>query len=445
MFPRFVRQVRLRAVPGAVPKIASVERRGRRGAASRSSRPWLSLRAQDEREPQRTFRKRSEAARPSGSPTRTRSRRAKTAARYGRAIDRIRTFRAPGRVNLIGEYTDLAGGLVLPAALELGVTIEARRGDTIRLTSRERPGDVNVAADGSPVGAAPSGWGRYVAAVAVELDALGRPPVGLDGEVSSTLPIGTGLSSSAALEVAVAVALAAVSEWEVQPLELAQAAQRAELRAVGVPCGIMDQAASLLGRAGHLLLLDTRLLEYEHVPFPERLALVIVDSAVSRRLEHSAYGERRAELETALTALDGRPLDDADPDALALDPVQARRLRHVVTDHARVRETVALLRDPTDASLARLGDVFRAGQQSLRDDLDVTVPEMDLLVDLAYEHGALAARMTGGGFGGSIVALAAADEAQRVAAATRAAYEERTGRRAASVVSRPAAGAGEVP
>ncbi len=333
---------------------------------------------------------------------------------------------------------------MLPAALELGVTIEARPAQAIRLVSRDRPGEAHVAADGSRLAAAPTGWGRYVAAVAAELDALGRPPVGLEGEVSSTLPIGTGLSSSAALEVAVAVALSAVADFDIPPLELAQAAQRAELRAVGVPCGIMDQAASLLGRRGELLLLDTGSLAYEHVPFPDGLALVILDSGVSRSLEHSGYAKRRAELETALAALGDRSLDDADPDALGLDAVPARRLRHVVTDHARVRETVALLRDPTDASLARLGDVFRAGQDSLRDDLEVTVPELDVLVDLAYENGALAARMTGGGFGGSILAIAQEGDAERLALATRSAYEARTGRRAASVVSRPAAGAAEL-
>jgi galactokinase len=324
------------------------------------------------------------------------------------------------------------------------VTIEARPAADIRLTSRDRPGEVHVAADGSPLGAGLSGWGRYVAAVAAELAELGRPPVGLEGEVSSTLPIGTGLSSSAALEVAVGVALCAVAGWELPPLDLAAAAQRAELRAVGVPCGIMDQAASLLGRDGELLLLDTGSLAYEHVTFPDALALVIIDSGVSRSLEQSGYAERRAELETALAALGGRTLDDADPDALGLDPVPGRRLRHVVSDHARVRETAALLSDPTDASLDRLGQVFRAGHDSLRDDLEVTVPELDLLVDLAYENGALAARMTGGGFGGSIVAIAAVEDAGHLAAMTRHAYEVRTGRRVQTVVSRPAAGAREV-
>jgi galactokinase len=331
---------------------------------------------------------------------------------------------------------------VLPAAIELGVTIEARPAQDIHLVSRERPGDVRVAADGMPVGEPPAGWGRYVAAVAMELAELGRPPVGIEGEVSSTLPIGTGLSSSAALEVAVAVALSAVAEFELPPLELARAAQRAELRAVGVPCGIMDQAASLLGREGELLLLDTGSLAYEHVPFPPELALVILDSGVSRSLEHSGYTQRRTELDVALAALGGRTLDETDPAALELDPVPARRLRHVVTDHARVRDTAELLRDPTEPNLARLGDVFHAGQASLRDDLQVTVPELDLLVDLAYESGALAARMTGGGFGGSIVAIARVPDAESVAAGTLLDYEARTGRRGSSVVSQPAAGAG---
>ncbi|MGZ8650428.1 MAG: galactokinase [Solirubrobacteraceae bacterium] len=356
--------------------------------------------------------------------------------------ERTRTFWAPGRVNLIGEYTDLAGGLVLPAALELGVTIAARPAEEIHLVSRERPGEVRVAADGTPLGKEPAGWGRYVAAVAVELAELGRPPAGLEGELSSTLPIGTGLSSSAALEVAVAVALCAVAGFEAAPLDLARAAQRAELQAVGVPCGIMDQAASLLGREGDLLLLDTGSLAYEHVPLPPELALVIFDSGVSRTLERSGYAQRRAELETALAALGGRTLDEVDPDALGLDPVPTRRLRHVVTDHARVRETVGLLRDPTEASLARLGDVFRTGQASLRDDLEVTVPELDLLVHLAHESGALAARMTGGGFGGSVVAIAHAAEAHEVAGRALRAHEARTGRRGSSIVSRPAAGAG---
>jgi len=309
-----------------------------------------------------------------------------------------RVFWAPGRVNLIGEYTDLAGGLVLPAALDLGVRIEAEAAERIELASEGFADPASVAADGS---GEPAGWARYVAAAAAELDALGRPPVGLAGTVSSTLPAGGGLSSSAALEVAVAVGLCAVAGFALEPLELAAAARRAEHRAVGVPCGIMDQAASVLGREGCAILLDTGSLEHELVELPEGVALAILDSGVSRALESSAYETRQRELQAALrppTAGDG-PLDD----------VLARRRRHVETENERVRAVVAALRT---GRLDELGELFRAGHESLRVDLEVTVPELDRLVELARGHGAIAARMTGGGFGGAVVALVEEARAQ---------------------------------
>jgi galactokinase len=305
-----------------------------------------------------------------------------------------RSFWAPGRVNLIGEYTDLAGGLVLPAAIDLGVHIDAAPADRIRLQSDRYEEWAELAADG--VAFEGVGWGRYVAAVAVELALLGRPPVGLEGSISSTLPVGAGLSSSAALEVALAVALCAVADFPVEPLDLAQACRRAERRAVGVHSGIMDQAAALLGRAGYAVLLDTGSLEHELVALPPELALVIVDSGVSRSLESSAYATRQRELEHALHA-NGE-----------LDETLARRLRHIETENTRVLEVVAALRA---GRLDELGELFRAGHESLRRDLEVTIPELDRLVDLAYAHGAVAARMTGGGFGGSIVALVEADGA----------------------------------
>src|SRR5437763_951916 len=265
----------------------------------------------------------------------------------------VRTFLAPGRVNLIGEYTDLVGGLVLPVAIGLGITLECEAAERTVLSS---PG-------------ADEGWERYVAAVEEELAELGRPAVGVVGELSSDLPAGVGLSSSAALEVVVALGLCALADFAVERLELARALRRAEHRAVGVPSGIMDQAASLLARADHALLLDTGTLAYEHVPLPPDLRLVVFDSGIRRSLEHTGYAARKRELE------EGHP----------------RRRRHVETENERVRGVVQALRDDDRAAL---GALFRAGHDSLRDDLEVTTPQLDALVDLAYAHGAVAARLT---------------------------------------------------
>ncbi len=362
-----------------------------------------------------------------------------------------RVFWAPGRVNLIGEFTDLVGGPVLPAALDLGVRIEVEAAEAIDLCSHELGGRTRLAADGNPLGDENEGWSRYVSAVAAELALLGRPAVGLEGEISSTLPIGAGLSSSAALEVAVGLALCAVADFSLEPLELAQATRRAEHRAVGVPCGILDQTASLLGRAGSALLLDTGSLAYEYVPLHAGLALVIIDSGVSRRLESSGYATRQEEVERALAVFSGR-----DPAAITLaeletaeakgrlDSVAVRRLRHVISEGQRVHEVARLLGAPTPASLQRLGEVFAAGHESVRCDWEASTPELDLLVELAHEKGAVAARMTGGGFGGSIVALAWTDEAEGLADAVLSAYESHADAQAKAYLCHASDGAGEI-
>jgi galactokinase len=292
-----------------------------------------------------------------------------------------RRFLAPGRVNLIGEYTDLVGGLVLPVAIGLGIALECEAAERTVLRS---PG-------------ADEGWERYVTAVEEELAALGRPDVGISGELSSDLPAGVGLSSSAALEVVVALGLCAVADFAVERLELARALRRAEHRAVGVPSGIMDQAASLLARADHALLLDTGTLAYEHVPLPAGLRLVVFDSGIRRSLEHTGYATRKRELE------EGHP----------------KRRRHVETENERVRAVVAALREDDRPAL---GALFRAGHHSLRDDLEVTTPELDALVDLAYARGAVAARLTGGGFGGAVIALVDEARVDAVAEAVLADY-----------------------
>ena len=311
----------------------------------------------------------------------------------------MRRFFAPGRVNLIGEYTDLVGGLVLPAALDLGITLDCEPADTVSLTT-DQPS---------------AGWERYVEAVEQELAACGRRAAGLRGSLTTTLPPGAGLSSSAALEVVVALGLCAVAGFSLEPLALAQALQRAEHAAVGVPSGIMDQTASLLGRAGHALLLDTGALTYEYVPVPADLSLVIVHSGVHRALAESGYAERKRELEAG-------------------DP---RRLRHVRSENERVLAVATALRA---GDRSALGELFRAGHESLRVDLEVTTPELDRLVALAYEQGAVAARMTGGGFGGAIVALVARTEADAFATRVLAAY----GSSGRAFVSAPSDGAREV-
>ncbi|MTV26696.1 galactokinase [Nitriliruptoraceae bacterium ZYF776] len=314
--------------------------------------------------------------------------------------------RAPGRANLIGEHTDHTDGLVLPVAIDRAVTCTASvGGDRIRLHSLPAGGEVDVAADGSesPAG----GWGRYVAAVAAELAALGRPPVGIKGSLESDLPQGAGLSSSAALEVAVGLALVAAADFELDPLVLAAACRRAERRAVGVPSGILDQAACLLGRAGHAVLLDCADLRHRPVPLLPDHALIIIDSGVRRELASSGYGQRSRELAGALPVLDGRRPADVDPSEVpeliaSLPPVPARRLRHVVTENARVREAVAAFEARDETTIAAS---FAASHASLRDDYEVSIHALDLLVELAMSAGATAARLTGGGFGGSVVAL----------------------------------------
>jgi galactokinase len=275
---------------------------------------------------------------------------------------------APGRVNLIGEHTDYSGGLVLPVAIQLGIRV-----------SFEPAGGFELDAPGGE---------RLARAVWEE---LGRP-AGIRGRVDADLPRGAGLGSSGAFEVAVALAVCQVAGLVLEPLELADVCRRAEQQALGVPSGILDQAGSLLGRSGHAVLLDCGTLEHTDVPFPEETAIVVLDSGERRSLETSGYGDRRRELEAG-------------------DPP---RMRHVETENERVRKTVSALER---GDVRGLGPLFAASHASLRDDYEVSTPALDALVDRALESGAFAARLTGGGFGGCVVALAEPSRAEDVLAA----------------------------
>lgn len=356
---------------------------------------------------------------------------------------------APGRVNMIGEHTDHTDGLAMPMALEVGVRVSGiPGGDTIRLTSADDEDGgssehSSLAADGSY--APNSGWRRYVAAVAHELHQLGRPPVGLTGRVTSDLPQGVGLSSSAALEVAVAVALSRAAAWTVPASDLISACRRAEQRAVGVPSGVLDQAASILCHSGAALVLDCADLSTTPVPLPVGLQVLIVDSGVRRQLESSGYGQRVQELAAALPVLGGRRPADVSVSMFQaheaeLPDVPRRRLRHVVTENQRVRQAAAAL---LAGDLSVVADLFRASHDSLREDFEVTVPETDALVTLLRDNGALAARMTGGGFGGAVIGLCAGD-ADSVAEGTVRDYAAAfPGRTPLVLVSTPGAGAAE--
>ena len=345
---------------------------------------------------------------------------------------------APGRVNLIGEHTDYSGGLVLPVAIELGITVDVRSVTaTVSLTSQLLGEAGEFAADGS--GARVEGWGRYAQAVAAELAELGRPAVGCSGTISSNLPAGAGLSSSAALEVAVAVALCGIAGFELEPLELAAACRRAEFRAVGVPCGILDPAASILGRKGAAVLLDCATLDHRMVRIPEEVGLLVVDSGVERSLENTAYARRKAELERALELVGAETSTEVEPADLAhLDAVSRRRLRHVVTENARVERLVEALEQ---GDLATSGTLLLESHASLRDDYEVSIPELDTLVELAIAAGAYGARLLGGGFGGAVLALVDRDRAATIADEISASYRS-PARAPARVISvRPSEGA----
>jgi galactokinase len=338
---------------------------------------------------------------------------------------------APGRINIIGEHTDYNDGYVLPIALRRGVIVAAsKRADrTMLASSLQKDGvPIRVGEDQLRPGAVP-GWGAYPAGIVWELRRAGHDIGGVNLVLDGDIAIGGGLSSSAALECAVALACVDMFSLDVSRNDLAQVARRAESEFVGVPVGIMDPSASLLCQSGQALFLDTRTLESEQIPFDlasAGLGLLVIDTRAAHRLADGAYANRRAACEEAARILNVPALRDvelADLDA-ALDQIEdptiRRRVRHVVTENARVLMVVDLLRQ---GRIDAIGPLLNASHESLRDDYEVSSPELDAAVDAALAAGALGARMTGGGFGGCAIALTAASAMAEVAAATESAFD----------------------
>jgi galactokinase len=308
---------------------------------------------------------------------------------------------APGRVNLIGDHTDYTGGLVLPMAIHLATTVTGvRGGSVVHLTSAQEDRPAIVSTDIEFPAAVDPIWARYVAGVVKAV----RPSEGFVGTVSSDVPLGAGLSSSAALEVAVALALGVQGT----PLEIAQICQIAENEATGVPTGILDQLSSTAGVAGSALLIDCHELSIQPVTLPDDVDVVVVHSGQARTLADSGYTERFQQLQEAERIVGPlRQIQSVDDLTPITDDTIFRRARHVVTENERVRQFVRALTELSGSELhARLGSLLLEGHQSLRDDFENSTPIVDACIDrLMSIPGVHGVRMTGGGFGGCVVAL----------------------------------------
>ncbi len=357
-----------------------------------------------------------------------------------------RLFQAPGRINIIGEHTDYSGGLVMPAAINRHCVVAAGVGEPGRLrivaSGPDRTADLDLSAL-TPTGA----WSDYVAGVASVLMAAGVPVRGADLWIESDVPIGAGVSSSAALEVASALAFLALAGVTASGPQVALWAQAAENQFVGVPCGIMDQFASANGVEGCALMLNCANLAFQPVAIPDGARFLLVDSMVRHALVDGGYKARRADCEAAAASLGLSwlgELDAADlPAALArLEGNPAKRCRHVVSEIARVRRAAEAMRAH---DLAALGDLMNRSHASLSQDMQVSHPQVDVLAGMAQRTpGVHGARMMGGGFGGCIIALVAEHDAERAMRDITAQYGAIIDREPHAFICRAVAGAGEV-
>ena len=350
--------------------------------------------------------------------------------------------RAPGRVNLIGEHTDYNDGFVLPMAIDRAIWIAlSPRADTqVRIRSLDLEVDSAFELHSLAKG---KGWLEYIKGVANELLKAGHKLRGFDAVLTGDVPRAAGLSSSAAVELATARAFAAVSGFTWDAAQMAKISQKAENQWVGVNCGIMDQMASAASKEGFALFLDCRTLEYQHAPLPENTSVVILDTSTRRGLVDSAYNERRSQCEEAARWFGVKALRDVSVDEFerssGLSEVVMKRARHIITENARVLEAVDVMKA---GNIKRLGELFNASHNSLRDDFEVTNEALNQIVECAQEQSSCyGARMTGAGFGGCAVALVQEGNAREFTNAVSAAYKQRSGLDASVYVCKASEGA----
>ncbi|KQN68794.1 galactokinase [Rahnella sp. R3(2024)] len=359
------------------------------------------------------------------------------------------TIKAPGRVNLIGEHTDYNDGFVLPCAIDYETVIAcAQRNDrTIRVIAADYDNDEDSFSLDEPILHSDTHpWANYVRGVVKHLMLRNKDFSGADMVISGNVPQGAGLSSSASLEVAVGQALKSLYDLPLDGVALALNGQEAENQFVGCNCGIMDQLISALGKENHSLLIDCRSLETRAVSMPKNAAVVIINSNVKRGLVDSEYNARREQCEVAARFFGVKALRDVDPALFfsiqdELDPVVARRARHVITENDR---TLAAADALASGDLKRMGELMAESHASMRDDFEITVPQIDKLVDIVKEvigdKGGV--RMTGGGFGGCIVALVPEDMVEKVRHAVEQQYQAHSGLKETFYVCTASQGAG---
>lgn len=332
---------------------------------------------------------------------------------------------APGRINLIGEHTDYSDGFVLPVAINLDISIAMKPREDLSVQIFSLDFNEKKSIDLSNLEETDEGWIEYIKGIIWVLQNEGYVLKGWDGVLSGTIPVGAGLSSSAALEIAALKAFGVSSNLSISPTDMAIFGRKAEVDWVGVNVGIMDQLISANGKAGHALLLDCQSLEFEYIPIPQDIRFVVMDTMTQRKLSNSSYNKRHDEVKSAADFLGVPTLREVKMDKLeevsaAMDPVLFKRARHVLSENERV---IAFCDAMQAGDYHKMGDLINASHASLRDDFDVSSKALNTMVEIAQSQpGCLGARMTGAGFGGCALALVQSDEAEDFIDAVKNAY-----------------------